>query len=80
MFGKGAGWGIPISLHTLTVTVGGIVQKPGVKDGHVDIREFLNVTISCDHDIVDGAPAARFAERLKELVEEGYGLHEESPA
>lgn len=77
MFGAGAGWGIPISFHTLTVTVGGIVQRPGVKDGQIDIGEFLSVTISCDHDIVDGAPAARFAHRLKELVEEGYGLHEE---
>jgi hypothetical protein len=27
-----------------------------------------------DHDIVDGAPAARFTERLKELIESGYGL------
>jgi hypothetical protein len=25
---------------------------------------------------VDGAPAARFAQRLKELIESGYGLHE----
>ncbi len=33
-------------------------------------REFI------DHDIVDGAPAARFAQRLKELIESGYGLHE----
>jgi hypothetical protein len=27
-----------------------------------------------DHDIVDGAPAARFTERLKDLIESGYGL------
>jgi hypothetical protein len=27
-----------------------------------------------DHDIIDGAPAARFTERLKELIESGYGL------
>jgi 2-oxoacid dehydrogenases acyltransferase (catalytic domain) len=30
--------------------------------------------ISFDHDIIDGAPAARFTERLKELIESGYGL------
>jgi hypothetical protein len=26
------------------------------------------------HDIIDGAPAARFVQRLKELIESGYGL------
>jgi pyruvate/2-oxoglutarate dehydrogenase complex dihydrolipoamide acyltransferase (E2) component len=33
-----------------------------------------SVTISMDHDIIDGAPATRFASRLKELIESGYGL------
>ena len=32
------------------------------------------ITISFDHDIIDGAPAARFTQRLKELIESGYGL------
>ena len=31
----------------------------------VEIREYLNLTITFDHDVVDGAPAARFAQRLK---------------
>jgi hypothetical protein len=30
-----------------------------------------------DHDVVDGAPAARFVERLVDLIESGYGLPEE---
>ena len=34
----------------------------------------LDLTISVDHDIVDGAPAARFARRLAELVEQADGL------
>jgi pyruvate/2-oxoglutarate dehydrogenase complex dihydrolipoamide acyltransferase (E2) component len=37
-------------------------------DGHNE------VTISFDHDIIDGAPAARFTERLKEMIESSYGL------
>jgi 2-oxoacid dehydrogenases acyltransferase (catalytic domain) len=32
------------------------------------------VTISFDHDSIDGAPAARFTKRLKELIESSYGL------
>ncbi len=75
MFGNGAGWGIPIAPPTaLIVTVGGIAEKPGVVDGTIAIRDYLSLTISFDHDIIDGAPAARFTERLKELIESGYGL------
>lgn len=76
MFGKGAGWGIPINEHTLDLTLGGIVEKPGVIDGHIVIREYLCITMSFDHDLIDGAPAARFTTRLKELIESGYGLPE----
>jgi pyruvate/2-oxoglutarate dehydrogenase complex dihydrolipoamide acyltransferase (E2) component len=74
MFGKGAAWGIPPALPTLMMTVGGIGEKPVLIDGHLALREYLSLTISFDHDIIDGAPAARFTERLKELIESGYGL------
>jgi pyruvate/2-oxoglutarate dehydrogenase complex dihydrolipoamide acyltransferase (E2) component len=75
MFGKGAGWGIPPATPpSLWVTVGGIGEKPGVVDGQIAVRDYLSLTISFDHDIIDGAPAARFTQRLKELIESGYGL------
>jgi pyruvate/2-oxoglutarate dehydrogenase complex dihydrolipoamide acyltransferase (E2) component len=76
MFGNGGGWGIPVSNHTLQITLGGISEKPVLVNGQLENHEFLCVTISIDHDIVDGAPAARFIQRLKELVEGGYGLVE----
>jgi pyruvate/2-oxoglutarate dehydrogenase complex dihydrolipoamide acyltransferase (E2) component len=74
MFGKGAGWGIPLPSHSLWITVGGIGEKPGVVDGHIAIRDYLSLTISFDHEMIDGAPAARFTQRLKDLIESGYGL------
>jgi pyruvate/2-oxoglutarate dehydrogenase complex dihydrolipoamide acyltransferase (E2) component len=74
MFGKGAGWGIPITDYTLGITLSGIAEKPGVVGGRIEIREYLSMTLSFDHDIIDGAPAARFTQRLKELIENGYGL------
>jgi hypothetical protein len=74
MFGKGAGWGIPPALPTLMMTVGGIGEKPVLIDGQLVMRDYLSLTISFDHDIVDVAPAARFTPRLKELIESGYGL------
>ena len=61
-------------MHTLGLTVGGMAEKPGVVEGRIEIREYLCVTVSVDHDIIDGAPAARFVQRLKELVEGGYEL------
>jgi pyruvate/2-oxoglutarate dehydrogenase complex dihydrolipoamide acyltransferase (E2) component len=76
MFGQGSGWGFGfLPMHTLGLTVGGIAQKPGVIEGRIDIREYLALTITFDHDVVDGAPAARFAQRLKELLESGYGVN-----
>lgn len=76
MFGKGGGWGIPMANFPLTVTLGGIAEKPGVVEGQLEVREYLDVTVSFDHDIVDGAPAARFTQQFRELVERGYGLSE----
>lgn len=76
MFGKGAGWGIPVEYRALNITLGGLAEKPGVVDGQIAIREYLCMTLSFNHDLMDGAPAARFATRLKELIESGYGLAE----
>jgi pyruvate/2-oxoglutarate dehydrogenase complex dihydrolipoamide acyltransferase (E2) component len=74
MFGKGSGWAIPFGIHTLDVALGGIAEKPGVIDGRIEIREYLCMTICFDHDMIDGAPAARFTQRFKELIESAYGL------
>jgi pyruvate/2-oxoglutarate dehydrogenase complex dihydrolipoamide acyltransferase (E2) component len=77
MFGRGPGWGLGfLPMHTLGLTVGGIGERLDLVDGQLSQREYLCVTISVDHDIVDGAPAARFAQRFRTLVESGYGLQE----
>jgi hypothetical protein len=34
------------------------------------------LTISIDHDVVDGAPMVRFVNYFQELIESGYGLIE----
>jgi hypothetical protein len=46
-------------------------------DGRIEPREILNLTVGFDHDVIDGAPAARFARRLVELIESGYGLDDD---
>ena len=77
MFGRGGGWGIGfLPTHTLGMTVGGIAEKPAVYEGKIVARDYLHLTLSFDHDIVDGAPAARFTRKLVELIETAALLDE----
>jgi pyruvate/2-oxoglutarate dehydrogenase complex dihydrolipoamide acyltransferase (E2) component len=69
MFGTGGGWAITMPNFTLNIGVGGISKKPGVHRGEIEIREYLDLTVSIDHDIVDGAPAARFVQSFRNLLE-----------
>jgi pyruvate/2-oxoglutarate dehydrogenase complex dihydrolipoamide acyltransferase (E2) component len=74
MFGAGGGWGIPFQVHSLNVTIGGIAERAIFVDGRVVPRELLALTLSFDHDVIDGAPAARFTARLRELLGSAFGL------
>jgi pyruvate dehydrogenase E2 component (dihydrolipoamide acetyltransferase) len=49
--------------------VGRIADKPVVVNKAVVVRAMMNLCLSFDHRIVDGAPAARFLQRVKELLE-----------
>jgi len=69
MFSRGGGWAIPIAPLTLVATVGGIVDRPVVRDGRIVVRPLLPLTLSFDHGVIDGAPAARFVETLRDLTE-----------
>ncbi len=74
MFGSGPGWGIPVSPAPLSVTVGGIGPRPLLVDGRLENRDHLSLTVSVDHDLVDGALAARFTGTLTQLLEAAHGL------
>jgi pyruvate/2-oxoglutarate dehydrogenase complex dihydrolipoamide acyltransferase (E2) component len=77
MFGKGhSGWGLATMPVSLSLVVGSMAWKPAVIEGRVEPREILNLTVMFDHEVVDGAPAARFVRRLLELLESGFGLDE----
>lgn len=74
MFGAGGGWGIAFQLHTLGIVIGGIARRPVLFQGQLVEREWLQLTISVDHDVVDGAPAARFVSRLRTLLTTAEGI------
>ena len=76
MFSSGPMWLVPLTNATITVAVGSIAQRPKLIDGGLQEREDLCLTVSFDHDIVDGAPAARFTSRFAELLSSGDELCE----
>ena len=44
--------------------VGGLSLKPVMKDGAVTHVQAINLSLTVDHQVVDGAPAARFLKTL----------------
>ena len=51
------------------LAVSAIIPKPVVVEGEITVRPCLNLSLSVDHRVVDGAVAAQFLARIKELVE-----------
>jgi len=52
------------------LAVGGIAQEPVVKNGQIVPGNVMNVTLSCDHRVVDGATGSAFLQTLKSYLEE----------
>jgi 2-oxoisovalerate dehydrogenase E2 component (dihydrolipoyl transacylase) len=46
-----------------------VVERPVVKDGAIVVAKMMNLSISCDHRVVDGHDAASFVQAVKRLVE-----------
>jgi len=46
-----------------------IVERPVFRDGQVVAAKLMNLSISCDHRVVDGWDAASFVQAIKRLVE-----------
>jgi len=54
--------------------IGRINAKPVGVNGQIVLREMVALSLSFDHRLVDGAPAARFLQRIKQLVERPFTL------
>lgn len=46
-----------------------IVERPVIVDGEIEARKLMNLSISCDHRVVDGYDAASYVQALKTLLE-----------
>ncbi|MCS7062162.1 MAG: dihydrolipoamide acetyltransferase family protein, partial [Anaerolineae bacterium] len=54
--------------------VGRILPKPVAHGEQVVIRHMMTLSLTFDHRVVDGAPAARFLQRVKNLIERPFAL------
>ena len=54
--------------------VGRSAQKPVVRRGEIVVREMMTLSLTGDHQIIDGAVAASFFRRLQQLVERPSAL------
>jgi hypothetical protein len=68
MFTSGAAVGLPITPMTLTLTIGAMEKKLALINGQTAERDVVHLNLSVDHDIIDGAPLMRFAERFKQIL------------
>lgn len=59
----------PPTLASLFVVVGGLSRRPRVVDDEIVVRDVLNLTVTIDHNVVDGAPATRFGADLRHRME-----------
>ncbi len=51
------------------IAVNKVEEKPVVIDGELEVRKRMNLSISCDHRVVDGWDAASFMQDLKAVIE-----------
>jgi hypothetical protein len=68
MYTSGVAVGVPITPMTLTLSIGTIEKKLALQDGQAVERDVVHFNLSVDHDIIDGAPLMRFAERFKQIL------------
>jgi len=69
--GGGWGFGTPIinQPQSAIIGTGSITDRPVVRDGQIVIRPIMTFSLTYDHRVVDGAPAAAFLITLTQILE-----------
>jgi pyruvate dehydrogenase E2 component (dihydrolipoamide acetyltransferase) len=74
MFGTDSFTAIINPPESAILACGTIKKKPVVRNDEVVVSQIMELTISCDHRLIDGAMAAQFMQYLKSLIEEPLAL------
>lgn len=69
-------FGFPLTPYTTTLCVGSIYERalPAATPPGFEFRRFLSLTLTVDHDILDGGVATRFGRALTFFIEAAEGL------
>jgi pyruvate dehydrogenase E2 component (dihydrolipoamide acetyltransferase) len=67
---KAWAYGTPIinQPESAVLQTGAIVDRPVVVEGQIVIRPMMTISLTFDHRVIDGLPAARFLERFEERL------------
>lgn len=68
-------WTQPLTVFPCTISVGGVYNKAVLINDQIENRKMLCLTLTVDHDIIDGAPTARFGNYFCKLLESAEGLN-----
>jgi pyruvate dehydrogenase E2 component (dihydrolipoamide acetyltransferase) len=60
--------------QSFILAVGKIARRPWVQADEIIVAQTLNLTLSVDHRVADGALAAQFLEKIAEIIENPYRL------
>lgn len=75
--GGRTGWGVSLyTINSLNVTLGGLSKRAVVVDEQIVAHWCVDITLTFDHVLVDGAPATRFVAELFDEIESGRALSE----
>lgn len=69
MFGVSSFTAVINEPEAAILAIGALVEKPVIKEGSIVAGKILNVTLSCDHRVIDGAMGARFLSVFRDLME-----------
>jgi len=54
------------------LAVGRLAERPAAHEGRLCLRQTMHLTLSVDHRVMDGVPAAEFLDRIVELIENPF--------
>lgn len=54
--------------------IGRLIERPAVYNGEITIRTMMKLSLTFDHRVLDGAPAAEFLRELTSYIENPYRL------
>lgn len=46
-----------------------VIERPVIRDGEIAVAKLMNLSISCDHRVVDGWDAASYVQAVRKLLE-----------